>query len=149
MQLLCQSNCLLNQLHSTPSVTVVQGVEINCNSAAEISNHENYSLEYHENSSLEANPSVKRKRDNARNETDSCRKCQTIYGSKTDNAYHSIWINCSYRRCDYWLHGYCMGLVVKDDHEEQLASLFNFYYPTHNPKKVPVPSRKSLYAKKK
>ena len=127
---------------STPLVNVVDAIENNGNRAEQTTNPEKDSVEA-------GTPSAKRKRAKVTGTKNACRKCQTIHGSKTDNDYNSVWINCSYRRCDYWVHGFCLGLVVKEDNEDEFSSLFNYYCPTHNPKKNSVPSRKSLYSKKK
>ena len=88
-------------------------------------------------------PSAKRKRaPNNTPDRDKCRKCQVQHGSRTDNDFNSIWINCSHRRCDYWVHCSCLGLVVKEENEENFAPLFHYYCPVHNPKKIPTEIRK-------
>ena len=38
-----------------------------------------------------------------------CRICSISYGSRMDDEYGSIWINCSARSCRYWAHLFRLG----------------------------------------
>ena len=87
-------------------------------------------------------PSGKRKKASVNRNT--CRKCLTVHDSETDNKYNSMWINCSQRRCDYWIHAFCLGIVVEETNEEEFAKLFYFFCPSHNPKQLPRPKARKL-----
>ena len=87
-----------------------------------------------------ATPSGKRKRvENENLDKNSCRKCFTLHGSRTDNEYNSLWINCARRKCNYWIHAYCLGLVVEEAAEDRFADSFQYFCPSHNPKRLPKP----------
>ena len=50
-------------------------------------------------------PSKKRKHLTPQ-ERNTCEKCKIIYGSRMDDEFDSVWINCNRRGCDYWVHMY-------------------------------------------
>ena len=83
-------------------------------------------------------PSRKKKK---RNNTDSnyCGICNIQYGSRMDNDYGSLWINCSAKSCKYWVHLFCIGLSCKDENEEVFAKITKYYCKRHNPHKIPRP----------
>ena len=85
-------------------------------------------------------PSRKKKK---RNNTDSnyCGICNIQYGSRMDNDYGSLWINCSAKSCKYWVHLFCIGLSCKDENEEVFAKITKYYCKRHNPHKIPWPKR--------
>lgn len=88
----------------------------------------------------------KKKNDPKKMNRDVCQKCLTIYGSRTDNEYNSLWVNCAKRKCDYWVHAYCIGLVINEKDEEKFDSTVKYYCPPHNPMSLPRP--KSLLKKR-
>ena len=71
------------------------------------------------------------------NDSNTCRKCFVQYGSATDNKYDSVWINCSNRRCDHWVHAYCVGLVIRERKGNYFDKLVKYYCSTHNPNQLP------------
>ena len=80
-------------------------------------------------------PSKKRKQpDNA-----VCKICSICYGSRMDDEYGSISINCSARSCRYWAHLFCLGFSCKDQDQSKLDKLVNYYCKVHNPHKIPRP----------
>ena len=68
-----------------------------------------------------------------------CRICSISYGSRMDDEYGSIWINCISRSCRYWAHLYCLGFSCKDEDQNKLENLVNYYCKVHNPNKIPRP----------
>ena len=60
-----------------------------------------------------------------------CRKCQVRYGTKMDNQYGSMWINCDRKGCSYWAHLKCLGFVCMDEDEEKLNKIVKFYCNNH------------------
>ena len=48
-----------------------------------------------------------------------------------------LWLNCSARKCDYWIHAFCVGLVVKDENVANFEKLVKYYCPPDNPKHLP------------
>ena len=97
-------------------------------------------------SPLVSTPSGKRKRETYENGVNTCRKCKVRHGSRTDNQFNSLWTNCNQRRCDYWVHLFCLGVVVQEKDEDKFCKLFDYYCPSHNPKHLP---RSSTFTKKK
>ena len=93
-------------------------------------------------------PSSKRRRSGKANDSNICRKCFVKYGSATDNKYNSIWINCAQRRCDYWVHVYCVNLVVTEGKEDDFDSIVKYFCASHNPKALPRSGSTSLQRKK-
>ena len=43
----------------------------------------------------------------------SCRKCNIIYGIKTDDHMASVWVNCEQRGYQYWVHLRCLDLSFR------------------------------------
>ena len=71
--------------------------------------------------SIASTPSSKRKRvSNA--DKNSCRKCHTTHGSRTDNEYNSFWICCAQSRCDYWVHTFCLVIIIIEKDEEKCTN---------------------------
>ena len=95
-----------------------------------------------ESESIVTTPSSKRRKSRNGDDKNICRKCFVSYGSATDNQYDSIWINCANKKCDYWVHGYCINLVVREGKEEEFDDLVKFYCPSHNPHVLPRRARK-------
>ena len=44
-----------------------------------------------------------------------CRKCNIIYGNKTDDHMDSVWVHCEQRGCSYWVHLRCLGFVIQEE----------------------------------
>ena len=82
-------------------------------------------------------PSAKRRKSHTINDRNTCRKCFVHYGSATDNEYNSLWVKCAARRCDYWVHVFCLGLVVKQENERKFNETVKYFCTVHNPKTVP------------
>ena len=78
-------------------------------------------------------PSKRKKRSTVA-DRNKCRKCQLQYGSKMDNDFNSIWINCDQITCDYWVHLACLGFMVGQDEEESFTVMAKFVCPAHIPK---------------
>ena len=83
----------------------------------------------------ESTPLRKRKKQSTPQDRNTCTKCKIVYGSRMDDEYDSPWINCNHRGCDYWVHMYCVGLVVKES-DMLTFEVVKFYCPQHNPNKI-------------
>ena len=84
-------------------------------------------------------PSKKRKRLQGDGDGNTCRKCGIKWGSERDNKFGSIWINCDARRCNYWVHIFCLGFSYKERDEEEFGQVARYHCPSHNPHKLPRP----------
>ena len=87
------------------------------------------------------NPGTPPRKKKKRNTTNSnyCGICNIQYGSRMDNDYGLLWINCSAKSCKYWVHLFCIGLSCKDENEEVFAKITKYYCKRHNPHKIPWP----------
>lgn len=70
----------------------------------------------------------------------SCRKCRLSYGTKMDDAYNSVWVNCNTKKCDYWVHLKCLGFALKDEDNPNPIEELLFFCPSHQ-ERLPKPKR--------
>lgn len=70
-------------------------------------------------------------------ESNICKMCNISYGTKLDNDYNSVWINCSLKNCHYWVHLKCIGIELESDIEDKFLRKMKFSCPLHqsNPPK--------------
>ena len=82
-------------------------------------------------------PGIPSRRKKKTADSNNCAKCQICYGSKIDDKYGSIWINCSAKNCPYWVHLYCIGISCDDEDLEEFGKLVKYFCKLNNPHKVP------------
>jgi hypothetical protein len=56
--------------------------------------------------------------------TDQCNICLEAYVVRKKK---SMWINCSEKKYEFWVHALCVGIVGKKDD----IDVINYYYPQH------------------
>ena len=80
-------------------------------------------------SSTVSTPSKKRCKDSSTTpESDNiCRKCRITYGTKMDDEYNSLWINCGIKKCHYWAHLKCLGFVPKVEDNDDFMDSVNLF----------------------
>ena len=84
-------------------------------------------------------PGIPSRRKKKTADSNNCTKCQIRYGSKIDDKYGLIWINCSAKNCQYWVHLYCIGISCDDEDQEEFGKLVKYFCKLNNPHKVPRP----------
>ena len=52
--------------------------------------------------------------------------CNITYGSKMDEEYGSMWIICSARSCNYWVHLFCLGFTCKDEDKQNFQKIVDY-----------------------
>jgi len=77
--------------------------------------------------------------------SNNCQKCWLKYGTKMDDSYNSLWVNCNIKKCTYWVHLKCLGFFVKDDDNKDPIKNLYFLCPAHQEKQ---PTPKNILRKK-
>ena len=82
-----------------------------------------------------AAPSKKGRQDNV----NLCKICNITYGSKMDDKYGSMWINCSTRSCNYWVHLFCLRFTCKDEDKQNFEKIVDYHCKPHNLHRISRP----------
>ena len=89
------------------------------------------SLSTQDSTPCTSTPSKRAKRNLRQNDPNKCAKCSIKYGTKMDETYDSVWVNCESKNCQFWCHMKCLGMHCSN--EAMFSESVKFFCKTHNP----------------